>query len=101
VVEENPEPPGGMKEFYSYIYDHIQYPAMAKEHNMEGTVYVRFVVQSDGSITDIEVLRGPGGGLDDEAVRVLRNYPKKWKPGKQRGKAVPVYFNLPIKFSLN
>jgi len=101
IVEEMPEPPGGLKAFYAYIYQNVKYPAMARENNIEGTVYIQFVVEPDGSLSDIQVLRGPGGGLNEAAVEVLQKYPQKWKPGKQRGKAVPVYFNLPIKFTLN
>jgi protein TonB len=72
---------------------------MAKESGIQGTVYVTFVVEKDGSITDVRVLRGIGGGCDEEAVRVVKNSPK-WSPGKQRGKPVRVQYNLPVKFIL-
>ena len=82
-----------------FISDNIVYPSMAKESNIQGTVYVTFVVEADGSITDVKVLRGLGGGCDEEAVRVVKMMPK-WNAGKQSGKSVRVQFNLPIKFTL-
>ena len=99
IVEEMPEFPGGTEALYKFIYKNISYPVMAKENNIEGTVYVQFVVNEDGSVAQVEVLRGPGGGLDEEAVKVIKMLPK-WKPGKQRGKPVKVYFNVPVKFKL-
>ena len=72
---------------------------MARESGINGRVFVTFVVETDGRVTDIKVLRGIGGGCDEEAVRVVKNMPK-WDPGKQRGKPVRVQFNLPIKFTL-
>jgi TonB family protein len=99
IVEQMPEFPGGTKSLYDFIYKNIEYPAMARENNIEGTVHIQFVVNIDGSVSDITVLRGPGEGLNNEAIRVVGMLPK-WKPGKQRGKAVPVYFTLPIKFKL-
>jgi len=73
---------------------------MARESGIEGTVYVTFVIERDGSVTDVKILRSIGGGCDDEAIRVVRNMPK-WEPGKQRGKPVRVQFNMPIKFTLS
>jgi len=72
---------------------------LARESGIEGTVYVTFVVEKDGSITDVRVLRGIGGGCDKEAIRVVKEMPK-WDPGKQRGKPVRVQFNMPIRFTL-
>jgi protein TonB len=72
---------------------------MAKESGIQGRVFVTFVVEKDGSVTDVRVLRGIGGGCDEEAIRVVQKMPK-WKAGKQRGKPVRVQFNLPIKFTL-
>jgi protein TonB len=72
---------------------------MARESSIQGTVYVTFVVERDGSVTDVRVLRGIGGGCDEEAIRVIKAMPK-WNPGKQRGKPVRVQFNMPIKFTL-
>jgi protein TonB len=99
VVESMPEPPGGIAAFYGYLNENIKYPQMAKESGIQGTVYVTFVVEKNGSITDVRVLRGIGGGCDEEAVRVVKNSPK-WSPGKQRGKPVRVQYNLPVKFIL-
>ena len=73
---------------------------MARESGIQGRVFVTFVVERDGSVTDVRVLRGIGGGCDEEAIRVIKNMPK-WNPGKQRGKSVRVQFNMPILFKLN
>ena len=73
---------------------------MARESGIEGTVFVTFVIERDGSVTDVKILRGIGGGCDEEALRVVRNMPK-CEPGKQRGKPVRVQFNMPIKFTLS
>jgi len=77
----------------------IREPAMAKDAGIKGKVYVTFVVDKDGSIADVKVLRGIGGGCDEEAMRVVKGMPR-WSPGKQRGKAVRVQYNLPINFIL-
>ena len=99
VVESMPEFSGGESELYKYLADNIKYPRMAQEAGIFGTVYVSFVVEKDGSVTDVKVLRGIGGGCDEEAVRLAKNMPR-WTPGKQRGKAVRVTFNMRIKFTL-
>jgi protein TonB len=99
VVEDPPQFPGGEEELFKYLGKSIQYPPMAKDAGVSGVVYVTFVVNEDGSISDVEVLRGIGAGCDKEAIRVVKNMPK-WKPGKQRGKSVKVQFNLPIRFTL-
>ncbi len=99
VVEAMPEFPGGMNELNKYLAENIKYPQMAKESGIQGRVFVTFVVERDGRVTDVRVLRGIGGGCDEEAVRVVKNMPK-WTPGKQRGKPVRVQFNLPVKFTL-
>ncbi len=99
VVESMPEFPNGMKELYVYLGNNIKYPVMAKESGIQGKVYVTFVVEKNGSITDVKVLRGIGGGCDEEAIRVVAAMPK-WKPGKQRGKPVRVQYNLPVRFTL-
>jgi protein TonB len=88
-----------MADLYSYLGNNIKYPVMAKESGIQGKVYVTFVVERDGSITDVKVLRGIGGGCDEEAVRVVASMPR-WKPGKQRGKPVRVQYNLPVRFTL-
>jgi len=99
VVESMPEFKGGMAKLYTYLGNNIKYPVMAKESGIQGKVYVTFVVERDGSITDVRVLRGIGGGCDEEAIRVVAGMPS-WKPGKQRGKPVRVQYNLPVRFTL-
>jgi periplasmic protein TonB len=100
IVEDDPEFPGGQTALMQYLQSSLRYPTMAREAGIQGTVFVTFVVERDGSITDVRILRGVGGGLDEEAVRVVRNMPR-WKAGRQRGQAVRVQFNLPIRFVLN
>jgi len=98
-VEEYPEFPGGDKALREYILNNIKYPEVARTSGITGTVYVQFVVEKDGSISDVKVVRGIGGGCDEEAVRVVKSMPR-WKPGKQKGQPVRVYFTLPIEFKL-
>ena len=100
VVEHDPEFPGGMEKLYQYLSSNIQYPVEAKAKKVTGTVYITFVIEKDGSISNIKPLRCPDESLCAEAMRVVKNMPK-WKPGRQRGKPVRVQYNLPIKFSLN
>ena len=100
IVEENPEFPGGMAECYKWINKNLNYPTISAENGVQGRVTVNFVVNTDGSIVDVKVLRGVDPYLDKEAVRVVSKMPK-WKPGKQRGKAVRCSFNLPVRFKLN
>lgn len=99
VVEAMPEFPGGEAALHKYLGENIKYPQMAKESGIQGRVFVTFVVERDGSVTDVKVLRGIGGGCDEEAIRVVKGMPR-WSPGKQRGKPVRVQFNLPVKFTL-
>ena len=99
VVESMPVFRGGMQELYVYLGNNIKYPVMAKESGIQGKVYVTFVVERDGSITSVKVLRGIGGGCDEEAIRVVKAMPR-WTPGKQRGKPVRVQYNLPVRFTL-
>ena len=98
-VEDQPTFPGGDEARIKYLQDNIHYPEMAKESGIQGTVYVTFVVEKDGRISNVKILRGIGGGCDEEAVRIIKNMPK-WKPGKQRGRAVRAQFNMPIRFVL-
>ncbi|MCR5424388.1 MAG: energy transducer TonB [Bacteroidales bacterium] len=98
-VEEQPGFPGGDAELYKYLGENIKYPDLARNGNIEGQVFVRFVVEKDGSISNVRVMRDIGGGCGNEAVRVVKAMPK-WKPGKQRGKAVRTEFNLPVRFTL-
>ncbi|MHC1777503.1 MAG: energy transducer TonB [Lentimicrobium sp.] len=99
VVEESPQFPGGDEARLRFLTENIRYPQEAREASIQGTVHITFVVEKDGSIGDVRVLRGIGGGCDEEAVRVIRKMPR-WLPGKQRGKPVRVQFNMPIKFSM-
>lgn len=100
IVESMPEFPGGGQEaLFKYLQKEMKYPQVAKENGIQGTVFVNFVVGKDGKIRDVKILRGVNKMLDDEAIRVVKAMPS-WKPGKQRGKAVSVSYNLPIKFTL-
>ena len=99
IVEEMPEYPGGLSKLTDYLTKNIKYPQMARESGIQGRVFVNFVVEPDGSVSNINVMRSLGGGCDEEAVRVVKNMPK-WKPGKQRGKPVRVSYILPIVFKL-
>ena len=87
IVEEPASFPGGITAFYGYLKKELKYPRQAQRMGIEGRVFVQFVVEKDGTLTDIQVVKGIGAGCDEEALRVLKNSPK-WKPGKQRGKAV-------------
>ena len=100
VVEIAPVFPGGMEKLFQYLANNIEYPQVAKEKGIEGRVFVNFIVDNDGSIDSVKVLRGIGSGCDEEAVRVVSAMPK-WKPGMQRGKPVRVSYNIPIKFALD
>ena len=97
--EEEPEFPGGQAAMYKYLSENIHYPQLAKENNITGKVWVTFVVDKDGSIKKAQIVKDIGGGCGKEALRVVNSMPK-WKPGKQRGKAVPVQYNLPVSFNL-
>ncbi|MFC4665607.1 energy transducer TonB [Falsiporphyromonas endometrii] len=99
VVEENPEFPGGAGELMKWLSKNVRYPEAAIENNVSGRVIVQFVVEKDGSATDVKVVRGVDPSLDKEAIRVVSNMPK-WKPGKQRGKPVRTRFTLPVVFQL-
>ena len=100
VVETQPNPPGGMSGWNKYLSNNLKYPTQARRMGVEGTVIVVFVINTDGSIQDVEVLRGIGGGCDEEAVKVVTNAPK-WEPGKQRGKPVRTRMRLPIRLKLS
>lgn len=95
-----PEYPGGKSELDKFLHDNIQYPSVARANDIEGKVYVQFVVNEDGSVSDIVIQRGLAGGCNEEVIRVLKLMPK-WKPGRQGPHAVPVYFDLPVAFKLN
>jgi len=99
IPEIMPEFPGGFTALYKYLKDHVQYPVNAREVGIQGTVYLSFVVEKDGSISNVEILRGVGGGCTEEAIRVVKSMPD-WSPGTQMGRPVRVIYNLPIKFTL-
>ena len=99
IVEEMPAYPGGDQKLMEYVAKNIKYPQIARETGIQGRVFVGFVVEPDGSVSNVKVLRGIGGGCDEEAMRVVKSMPK-WKPGKQRGKAVRVSYMLPVNFKL-
>ena len=99
VVEEMPEFPGGMAECLKFLAKNIKYPTIAQENGVQGRVIVQFVVNQDGSIVDPVVVRSVDPYLDKEALRVIKMMPK-WKPGKQRGKAVRVKYTVPVTFKL-
>ncbi|HJH60841.1 MAG TPA: energy transducer TonB [Bacteroidetes bacterium] len=99
VVEQMPEFPGGAAEMTRFIQKNIKYPMMARESDIQGRVYINFVVEPDGSVSNVTVMRGIGGGCDEEAVRIVNMMPK-WNPGKQRGVAVRCSFTVPIVFRL-
>jgi protein TonB len=99
IVEEPAAPKGGMPAFYKYVGDKIKYPAQARRMAIEGRVFVEFVINKDGSISDVKAVKGIGAGCDEEAVRIIQNSPA-WTPGKQRGKPVKQRMVLPITFKL-
>ena len=99
-VEEGAEPIGGMSAFYGYLKKNLKYPSKARRMGIDGNVYMSFVVERDGNLTNIKVLKGIGAGCDAEATRVLQEAPR-WKPGKQRGKPVRQRIQMPIRFMLN
>jgi periplasmic protein TonB len=101
VVEQMPEFPGGAGEMMKYIQKNIHYPEIEKEAGITGKCFIKFVVEQDGSISNVEVLKGVAGGpgCDKEAIRVIKSMPK-WNIGKQNGRPVRVYFNVPISFRL-
>ncbi len=100
AVEQNPEFVGGQAKMYQYLGENIKYPAAAQRANISGRVFVKFVVEDDGSIGDVSVMKGIGFGCDEEAIRVVKSMPR-WKPGVQNGKNVRVYYNMPIVYKLD
>lgn len=99
IVEQKPEFPGGMTAFREFLAKNIKYPGLARRMGVEGRVYVQFVVERDGSLTDIQVVKGLGAGCDEESVRVMKLVPK-FAPGKQRGNPVRVKMVMPIFYKL-
>jgi protein TonB len=99
AVQEQPEFPGGMEEMYKFLGKLQKYPDMEADAGIQGKVYVEFVVEKDGKITEAKVKKGVSAGLDKEALRLVKAMPN-WNPGKMNGKAVKVRFVLPVKFTL-
>jgi len=99
VVEEMPSFPGGDVELFKFIYDNIKYPELAKENNIQGKVILRFCVTYKGTVDQVSIVRGVDPSLDNEAIRVIKMLPL-WKPGKQGGKPVNVWYSVPINFQL-
>ncbi|WP_304960724.1 energy transducer TonB, partial [uncultured Duncaniella sp.] len=99
VVEQKPQFPGGEAALLKYVAEHIRYPAMAQENNIQGRVVVQFVVTKTGAVGEVKVVRGKDPDLDKEAVRVVKSLPK-FVPGKMNGHAVNVWYTLPIQFKL-
>ncbi|MCA8832185.1 energy transducer TonB [Hymenobacter pini] len=98
-VEQMPVFPGGQEALLKYIAEHIKYPAMALRNQVEGRVFIKFVVGPDGSVTNAEVQKGIGAGCDEESLRVIKNLPR-FTPGKQNGRAVSVYYTVPVTFAI-
>lgn len=99
-VEVYPQYPGGPKGLKKYLSDNVQYPEIAHKNNITGTVWVVFVVNQDGSVSDVKVEKGIGGGCDQEAIRVVQGM-RRWKPGMDGGKPVRVYQRIKIGFALD
>jgi len=99
IVEDMPEFPGGEAALRKFIANSVNYPVIAQENGIQGKVYVNFVVDTHGNVTNAKIARGVDPSLDKEALRVINNLPK-WKPGMQRGKAVRVSYTVPISFVL-
>jgi protein TonB len=99
VVEQMPEFPGGEAALHDFLDKNMQYPTMAKEQGIQGKVWIGFIVDKFGNVSNVELLRGIGGGCDEEAVRVVKMMPR-WNPGKQSGRPVIVKFRFPVNFTL-
>jgi len=99
IVEENATPVGGYEAFYKYVRKELKYPSQARRMGVEGKVYVQFVIERDGSLSDVKVIKGIGAGCDEEASRVISSSPR-WQPGKQRGRPVRQRMVLPLTFKL-
>ena len=98
--EVMPKYPGGIQAMMRFIGENVRYPQEAIDNGIQGRVLVSFVVEKDGSVSDVKVLKGIGSGCDEEAIRVVEAMPK-WEPGKDKGKTVRVKYDLPISFKLN
>ena len=100
VVENMPKPSGGSEGWNQYLANNLRYPSEAKEKGITGTVYLTFVVDTEGSVQHVQIFRGVEAGLDEEAIKVVKNAPK-WEPGTQDGQKVNVKMRLPIRFALH
>jgi len=100
VVEENATPVGGMQDFYQYFAKELVYPVIARKAGVEGKVYIQFVVDKSGNVSQVKVVKGLGHGCDEEAIRVVKKGPK-WNPAKQRGRPVNSRVTLPLIFKLS
>ena len=100
IVEVMPEFPGGRDSLWAFMVKQLEYPSEAKEQKIEGKVYVRFIVDEKGELSDFEVIRGIGGGCNEAAIKVLEAMPL-WTPGKHRGKPVKIRMVLPFEFALS
>ncbi|PWS32086.1 energy transducer TonB [Pedobacter paludis] len=98
-VQQQPQFPGGIMAFYSYLSKNIKYPESAKKNNEQGKVFLSFIVNKDGSLTDLQVIRGLSQSLNQEAIRVLKSSPK-WNPAKLNKQLVRVKYNIAVNFSL-
>jgi protein TonB len=98
-VDQKPEFPGGEKAMYDYLRKNLEYPVLARETKLEGTVVVRFVIDKEGQVVQVEILRSPSNLFNTEALRVIQNMPA-WKPASRHGRKVATYFMLPLKFDL-
>lgn len=99
-VDQFPEFEGGMSAWAKFIQRNMRYPSMAQENGTQGKVFISFVVEVDGSITDVKLLKGIGNGCDEEAMRVIKKSPR-WKPGQQNDRKVRVRYNMPLSFQLS
>jgi protein TonB len=99
IVDNMPVFPGGEQEMMNFLKKNMKYPSLARENEIQGKVYVTFLIDAEGKVKDAKIVRGLGGGLDEEALRVVRSMPT-WKPGSQNGRQVRVQFTIPINFNL-
>jgi len=99
LVEKQPQFPGGESAMFQFLTENLRYPTLAKEYGIEGRVVVSFVVEKDGSLTDLKIVKDIGGGCGEEALRLMQAMPK-WVPGQQHGRVVRVAYTLPVSFRL-
>lgn len=100
VVEQMPEYPGGQEKLVKYLQENIIYPEKALKAGKQGTVYIKFIVEKDGTITNVQIMKGFDAECDEVAKKIVLMMPK-WNPGKQRGENVRVAFILPVRFQLS